>query len=64
MIYVKHKEHGNKHIEGAVLDEHIAAGWVKWPRSKAEKAGLPPVAPEPPEEVEQPVKRAYVRKAK
>jgi hypothetical protein len=50
MIYVKHPEHGNRHISDEDVAAYVADGWVVWPRSAAEKAGIAapaPVAPEP-----------------
>jgi hypothetical protein len=43
MTYIKHPEHGNKHVGH---DEALALtrdGWVIWPRSKEAKAGIVPV---------------------
>jgi hypothetical protein len=48
MVYVKHPQHGNKHVsaeEAAVL---VQEGWVIWPRTKEQKAGI--VAPVPVQE--------------
>lgn len=41
MVYVKHQIHGNRHVVGTEVDALVAAGWVVWPRTKAEKEGLP-----------------------
>lgn len=41
MFYLKHPQHGNRHVDTyAELQDLLAKGWVKWPRSKAEKEGL------------------------
>ena len=61
MVYMKHPEHGNVHVEDAEVSARVADGWVVWPRSKEAKA--PEVA-----EAVLPVnalqaKRAYIRKA-
>lgn len=38
--YLKHPEHGNRHVETyAELHDLLAKGWVRWPRTKAEKEG-------------------------
>lgn len=37
MHYVKHPEHGNRHVTDEELPALIADGWVKWPRTKAQK---------------------------
>lgn len=60
MIYIKHPEHGNKHVEPDEAEMLVADGWVIWPRSKEAKAGVIPVLPE----ANRPEKRAYNRKAK
>ena len=44
MIYVKHPELGNKHVREAELPALVAAGWVRWPRTAEQKAGVSPVA--------------------
>lgn len=44
MRYLKHPQHGNKHVSEAEAPALIAAGWVAWPRTKEQKAGL--VAPQ------------------
>lgn len=44
MKYVKHPEHGNRHIADSEVTSHVAQGWVVWPRSADVKAGLAPVA--------------------
>ncbi len=38
MAYVKHPEHGNKHVPDEDVAALIEQGWVKWPRSVEEKA--------------------------
>lgn len=38
MAFVKHPEHGNKHVADHEVAELVKQGWVKWPRSKDEKA--------------------------
>jgi len=40
MVYVKHPALGNEHIEESELAERLAAGWVRWPRTAEEKAGI------------------------
>lgn len=40
MIYVKHPVLGNKHARESEQSELEAAGWVRWPRSKEQKAGV------------------------
>lgn len=44
MIYMKHPEHGNAHFDEALQAEKEAQGWVKWPRTPEQKAGLLSVA--------------------
>lgn len=73
MIYVKHPEHGNKHVSAEEAEKLVAEGWVIWPRSKEAKAGFQltypvestDIAPQynPIDEANKP-KRPYVRKAK
>lgn len=60
MIYVKHPEHGNKHIPAEEVESHVSAGWVVWPRSADVKAGLVEVSPI----VDTPVKRGPGRPKK
>lgn len=55
MVYVKHPEHGNKHVSPEEAAALVQEGWVIWPRTKEQKAGL--VAPIVPPEPEQVVKR-------
>jgi len=38
MPLVKHPAHGNKHVTDAEVPALVEKGWVKWPRSKDEKA--------------------------
>lgn len=40
MKYIKHPEFGNKHVTAEEAAKLVSAGWVIWPRSKEEKAGL------------------------
>lgn len=40
MAYVKHHEHGNKHVPDDEVESLQALGWVKWPRTKEQKATL------------------------
>jgi hypothetical protein len=67
MAYVKHPEHGNKHVPDDQVEALVAQGWVKWPRTKEQKAGFPFVPASTPAPVaEEPVerqKRKYTRKA-
>lgn len=42
MIYLKHKEFGNRHVERDKVDTMVASGWVVWPRSKDAKNGRVP----------------------
>jgi len=63
MVYVKHPEHGNRHVSADEAKALTREGFVIWPRSKEQKAGIPvpdvPVAPVvlPEIEVEQVAKR-------
>ena len=67
MAYLKHPELGNKHAPDSELEKLTAEGWVKWPRTKEQKAWKPDgteeavasVAAEP----EVRTKRKYTRKA-
>lgn len=38
MAYVKHPELGNKHVDDSEVAALVEQGWVKWPRTDAEKA--------------------------
>jgi hypothetical protein len=38
MIYMKHATLGNEHFEDAEQAEREAEGWVRWPRTKEQKA--------------------------
>lgn len=38
MILVKHPVHGNRQVQESEVATLVANGWVKWPRSKDEKA--------------------------
>lgn len=38
MPLVKHPVYGNKHVEDSAVAALVADGWVKWPRSDADKA--------------------------
>lgn len=38
MVLVKHPVHGNKNVDETEVSALVAAGWVKWPRTKEEKA--------------------------
>lgn len=38
MAYVKHPEHGNKHVSDHEVAALVARGWVKWPRAPEDKA--------------------------
>lgn len=40
MIYMKHPELGNKHVPEAEQAGREAAGWVRWPRGKEQKASV------------------------
>lgn len=40
MIYMKHSEQGNAHFDDALQAEKEAQGWVKWPRTPDQKAGI------------------------
>lgn len=51
-IYMKHPELGNKHVPAAEQAAREADGWVKWPRTAAQKAGG-----EPPAEGEAPARK-------
>lgn len=48
MIYMKHAERGNKHFPVSEEEARLAEGWVKWPRTKEQKAGVAPVPPADP----------------
>lgn len=54
MIYVKHPKLGNKHVSADEAQALTREGWVIWPRSKEQKAGIVPVLAAP---IEAPVKR-------
>ena len=45
MIYMKHAEHGNAHWPDDQEAALVAAGWVKWPRTAEQKAGIVAAAP-------------------
>lgn len=78
MTYIKHPEHGNKHVSAEEAEQLVAEGWEIWPRSKEAKAGIvmykltpSEVQPDPSVFIRPailtepaPVKRAYVRKVK
>lgn len=39
-FYLKHKEHGNKHVATEAEAKKLASeGWTRWPRSLEEKEG-------------------------
>jgi len=61
MVYVKHPEHGNKHIPPEEVNSHVANGWVVWPRPASMKnfSVAAPIAIEP-----EPVKRGPGRPKK
>jgi len=40
MVYVKHPEHGNRHVSAEKAQALAREGWVIWPRSKEQKAGI------------------------
>lgn len=40
MIYMKHSEHGNAYFDDALQAEKESEGWVKWPRTADQKAGI------------------------
>ena len=40
MIYMKHKEHGNAQVADAEQAQREIDGWVRWPRTKDQKAGI------------------------
>jgi hypothetical protein len=40
MAYVKHPEHGNKHVSADEAQALTLDGWVIWPRTKDQKAGI------------------------
>lgn len=46
MIYVKHPTLGNKHVPDSEQSALEAEGWVRWPRTAAQKAGVPTLSPE------------------
>jgi hypothetical protein len=48
IIYMKHPALGNKYFPAAEQTEREAAGWVKWPRTKAQKDGVPVAIEEAP----------------
>lgn len=47
MIYMKHAEHGNKYFPDERQAELETQGWVRWPRTAAQKAAdrAPAAAP-------------------
>jgi hypothetical protein len=48
MPYVKHPEHGNKHVSAEEAKKLVSEGWVSWPRSREEKEGrVKPAIPQP-----------------
>lgn len=64
MIYVKHPTLGNKHVPDSEQSALEAEGWVRWPRTAAQKAGVPPPEPESVPEVVQPARKKPGRKPK
>lgn len=40
MIYMKHAEHGNAHFVEEEQAQREADGWVRWPRTREQKAGV------------------------
>lgn len=40
MTYIKHPEHGNRHVSPEEAEKLVSEGWVIWPRSKEAKAGF------------------------
>jgi hypothetical protein len=47
LIYVKHPDLGNRHVPADQVAQLVAAGWTRFPRSRAEKqrgAWPPPAA--------------------
>jgi hypothetical protein len=63
MKYVKHPEHGNRHIPDEEVDTYVADGWVVWPRPAHVKNGTPESKAEAPK-AEAPVKRGPGRPRK
>jgi len=61
MVYMKHSEHGNVHVEDAEVSARVADGWVVWPRSKEAKAPKVTAIVMPVNALQ--AKRAYIRKA-
>jgi hypothetical protein len=45
VIFVKHPIHGNKHVPESEYPALKEEGWVKWPRSAAEKNAAPLSSP-------------------
>lgn len=42
MFYLKHPDLGNRHVANEQeAKDLVAAGWVRWPRTKAEKNFVP-----------------------
>lgn len=37
MVLVKHKDHGNKHVNEAEVAALLPKGWVVWPRPDEQK---------------------------
>ncbi len=42
MLYMKHHELGNAHVADAEQAQREADGWVRWPRTKAQKVNAAP----------------------
>jgi hypothetical protein len=51
MTFIKHPEHGNKHVNADEATALVREGWVIWPRSKEAKAGIVPPVVEQPEAI-------------
>lgn len=65
-IYMKHPDMGNEHFAAERQAELEAQGWVRWPRTAAQKLGqvLVPLQDIEPPPVAEPVKRKPARPRK
>lgn len=46
-VYMKHQTLGNRHFPDSEQKAREADGWVKWPRTKAQKSASPTFMSEP-----------------
>ena len=61
--YLKHPQHGNRHVETfAEFRLLLAEGWVQWPRSKSQKETVVTPVALPTTEISVPVQNKRGRK--